>query len=137
MSNVTWNPKIWYPASENDPIMYIGSNIFHKTCMAMKSEMSLAFLQGELTTGTWEEQTECLQFADFKFNVTHHRLQQKEPSPDLTGTEKDEAGGKPAEDAPTKQESTANVDAEEGSVVRFVTLKSFMTCNLRLVFLMR
>ncbi|MGH0151150.1 UNVERIFIED_CONTAM: hypothetical protein FKN15_042093 [Acipenser sinensis] len=46
---------------------------------------------GEFHSGTWEEKTEEISFADYKFTVTHHYL--KEESPD--GEEKEE----PEEDA--------------------------------------
>ncbi|XP_033871211.3 rab3 GTPase-activating protein catalytic subunit-like isoform X1 [Acipenser ruthenus] len=47
--------------------------------------------KGEYNSGTWEEKTEEISFADYKFTVTHHYL--KEESPD--GEEKEE----PEEDA--------------------------------------
>ncbi|MGH0148992.1 UNVERIFIED_CONTAM: hypothetical protein FKN15_021176 [Acipenser sinensis] len=47
--------------------------------------------KGEFHSGTWEEKTEEISFADYKFTVTHHYL--KEESPD--GEEKEE----PEEDA--------------------------------------
>lgn len=36
-------------------------------------------MQGIFTTGTWEEKSDEISFADFKFSVTHHYLVQ-EPS---------------------------------------------------------
>lgn len=32
--------------------------------------------QGEYTTGTWEEESREINFADFKFSITHHYLKQ-------------------------------------------------------------
>lgn len=33
--------------------------------------------QGEYTTGTWEEKSREINFADFKFSITHHYLKQE------------------------------------------------------------
>lgn len=37
----------------------------------------LYWLKGEYTTGTWEEKSREINFADFKFSVTHHFLKQE------------------------------------------------------------
>lgn len=34
-------------------------------------------LQGVYTTGVWEEKSDEISFADFKFSVTHHYLVQE------------------------------------------------------------
>lgn len=34
-------------------------------------------MQGVFTTGTWEEKSDEISFADFKFSVTHHYLVQE------------------------------------------------------------
>lgn len=47
-------------------------------------------LQGIYTTGTWEEKSDEISFADFKFSVTHHYLVQ-EPS-DRDGKEEPAEG---------------------------------------------
>jgi len=36
-------------------------------------------VQGVYTTGTWEEKSDEISFADFRFSITHHYLVQ-EPS---------------------------------------------------------
>lgn len=35
------------------------------------------YMQGVFTTGTWEEKSDEISFADFKFSVTHHYLVQE------------------------------------------------------------
>ena len=35
------------------------------------------FIQGEYTSGIWEEKTLDINFADFKFSITHHFLKQE------------------------------------------------------------
>ena len=52
-------------------------------------------LKGELTTGTWEEKTEVLQFADFKFNISRYWVQQqRSPSPRTEVSNAEEQEGK-------------------------------------------
>lgn len=41
------------------------------------SFLSVACLQGEYTSGTWEEKTQEINFADFKFCVSHNYLKQE------------------------------------------------------------
>lgn len=47
-------------------------------------------IQGEYTSGTWEEKTQDINFADFKFSVTHHCLKQE--SEEGEGKEEPEEG---------------------------------------------
>jgi Rab3 GTPase-activating protein catalytic subunit len=39
--------------------------------------------QGEYTSGTWEEKSQEINFADFKFSITHHYLKQESDKSDL------------------------------------------------------
>lgn len=41
------------------------------------SFLSVASLQGDYTSGTWEERTQEINFADFKFCVSHNYLKQE------------------------------------------------------------
>lgn len=50
----------------------------------------VVLIQGEYTSGTWEEKTQDINFADFKFSVTHHCLKQE--SEEGEGKEEPEEG---------------------------------------------
>ncbi|KAJ3583163.1 hypothetical protein NHX12_034404, partial [Muraenolepis orangiensis] len=39
--------------------------------------------KGEYTSGTWEEKSQEINFADFKFCITHHYLKQESDKSDL------------------------------------------------------
>lgn len=39
--------------------------------------MSIIWPQGEYTTGTWGEKSQDINFADFKFFITHYFLKQE------------------------------------------------------------
>lgn len=36
------------------------------------------YSQGEYTSGTWEEKSQDINFADFKFSITHYFLKQED-----------------------------------------------------------
>lgn len=38
--------------------------------------ISFFYMQGVYTTGAWEEKSDEISFADFKFSITHHYLVQ-------------------------------------------------------------
>uniref|UniRef100_A0A4W5LBX0 Uncharacterized protein n=1 Tax=Hucho hucho TaxID=62062 RepID=A0A4W5LBX0_9TELE len=46
--------------------------------------------KGEYTSGTWEKKTKDINFADFKFSVTHHYLKQE--SEESEGKDEPEEG---------------------------------------------
>lgn len=47
-------------------------------------------MQGIFTSGTWEERSDEISFADFKFSVTHHYLVQE--STDKEGKDEESEG---------------------------------------------
>lgn len=47
-------------------------------------------MQGIFTSGTWEERSDEISFADFRFSVTHHYLVQE--SPDKEGKDEELEG---------------------------------------------
>lgn len=54
--------------------MYVGRIFFFfKDSVVLRCTLS----QSELTSGTWEERFEEINFADFRFDITHHFLKQE------------------------------------------------------------
>lgn len=47
-------------------------------------------MQGIFTSGTWEERSDEISFADFRFSITHHYLVQE--SPDKEGKDEELEG---------------------------------------------
>ncbi|KTF81104.1 hypothetical protein cypCar_00043303, partial [Cyprinus carpio] len=61
-------------AADSDP----ESEVFEITDFTTASEWERKPLQkGEITSGSWEEHTQEINFADFRFSITHHCLKQE------------------------------------------------------------
>lgn len=48
--------------------------------------------QGEYTSGTWEEKSQEINFADFKFSITHHCLKEEEEEEEERRNDEDTGG---------------------------------------------
>ena len=73
--------------------------------------MSSVF-QNELSSAAWDESSQSIAFADFRFNITYHRLRTKPPEE----AEKDESKGedKTVKKKPSQGDQKDSEESEQG-----------------------
>jgi hypothetical protein len=77
--------------------------------------MTLCYFQGELTTGTWEEKSVTLHYADFCFALTRHQLKQDGTlHRDTSLGDVTQASSSAGVSHSTAKASTINLDEETG-----------------------